>query len=317
MLHIVSDPVYTLHKTGRGHPEQPAREKAVSGALEAEGIKTTANTISPRKATQDEVLLCHSLSYFNLVCKEVGDLGPIDIKSLSMGDGDVQISKDSLDVALFAVGGVLDAVDHVMNRSGDSVFCVIRPPGHHAGISKGEGFCLFNNAAIGARYALKNYEINKILIADWDVHHGNGTQEIFYSDPAVFYFSTHEKNLYPFTGREEEIGEGAGKGTTLNCPISPGIESRIEVFRAFSHQLVEKMKDFKPELVIISAGFDAHQDDPLGHFNLVEKDFAALTKIVKQIADQYAEGRIVSVLEGGYNLEALAASCIAHCKVIS
>jgi acetoin utilization deacetylase AcuC-like enzyme len=313
MIYFVSDPLYTKHRTGYGHPEQPARAVVINQALEQAGHKTDANVLKPRIAKESEVVLCHTQSYFNLVQNEVSSLsGSLDTVLLSTGDA--PICSDSLDIALLAAGGVLTAIDQVINNPNSKAFCIVRPPGHHACSDKGMGFCLFNSVAIGARYAQQRYGIKKVLIVDWDVHHGNGTQEIFYSDPSVFYFSTHEKGNYPGTGHEEEIGEGAGKGFTLNCPIQPGPLSSFEVINAFDKTLKERMKSFKPEFVLISAGFDAHKDDPLGHFNLSDQDFFRLSKIVKEIADEYAQGRIVSVLEGGYNLKALASAATAHVK---
>ena len=315
MLYFISDPIYTTHKTGPWHPEQPARTSVIVQALEKAGLKTAKNTLSPRFALENEVLLCHTQPYFRLVQQEVKALeNPEEIADLSTGD--VVISAHSFDAALKAAGGVIIAVDKVMEAPQTRAFCIIRPPGHHACSFRGMGFCLFNNAAIGARYAQKKYGIEKVLIADWDVHHGNGTQEIFYRDPTVYYFSTHEKGLYPNTGYENEIGEGPGLGFTLNCPIKPGIHSREEVLNVFDSLLREKMKLFQPELVIISAGFDAHEADPLGHFNLRNEDFGLLTKIINEIADEYAQGKVVSVLEGGYNLEALATAAAFHASYL-
>lgn len=311
MLYFVSHTNYLFHRTGQWHPEQPARVAVIDNYLIEMQIKTSANTLVPRLATRDEILLCHREQYYEVVCNEVAALAnKPDLTLLSTGD--VVISAQSLDIALLAVGGCLVAIDKAMSSPNTHVFCIVRPPGHHACSDRGMGFCLFNNIAIAARYAQKNYGLKRILIVDWDVHHGNGTQEIFYHDPSVFYFSTHEKNLYPLTGHSDETGDGPGKGFTLNCPISAGSQSRYEVLKAFGEQLVPKMQQFKPELVLISAGFDAHVDDPLGHFNLNDQDFADLTKIVREIADKYAKGRIVSILEGGYNLQALATASLAH-----
>lgn len=315
MVYFVADSEYTKHRTGSGHPEQPARAVAIVNALIQNGLLTPSNTLTPRYASEEEVLLCHTPSYFALVQREVKRLeGYQDIVFLSTGDA--VICSDSLPVALLAVGGTLTAIDQVMDSKETSAFCIVRPPGHHACSDQGMGFCLFNNVAIAARYAQKKYGIQKVLIADWDVHHGNGTQEIFYEDPSVFYFSTHELNLYPLTGASEEIGSGLGRGTTLNCPIPAGPLSRVKVIEAFKTQLCDKMKEYQPDLVLVSAGFDAHERDPLGHFNLTDRDFAELTTIVKGIADEYAGGRLVSVLEGGYNLSALASASVAHAKVL-
>jgi acetoin utilization deacetylase AcuC-like enzyme len=308
MTFIITHPDFIKHRTGYGHPEQPARVRVINEALKNEGL--LENTLVPRKAIKEEVILCHTSNYFDLVQREISALQQIEIATLSTGD--VQICADSFDIALFAVGGVLNAVDAVCEGIARNAFCNIRPPGHHATADRGMGFCLFNNVAIAARYVQSKYGIKNVLIVDWDVHHGNGTQEIFYSDPSVFYFSTHEASHYPFTGFIEEIGEGLGKGTTLNCPILPSEESREEVIEAFEKKLVPMMEKFKPEFIFISAGFDAHIQDPLGHFNLSDNDYMTLTRIVKTIADNYASGRIVSVLEGGYHLRALASAAKAH-----
>jgi len=313
-MKFVSDPIYTAHLTSPGHPERPERVKVINIALEATKLKTPENSLTPRKATEKEITSCHTKKYFDLVKKETSDLEPTQITSLSTGD--VEISSDSFDAALYAAGGVLTAIDHVMSKAGSPVYCIVRPPGHHATPDRGMGFCLFNNIAIGARYAQKKYQLQRVLIVDWDVHHGNGTQDIFYNDPTVFYMSTHEKDLYPMTGRADETGKGLGKGTTLNFPIEPTSKAREEVLEAFDVHLRNAMKTFKPELVLISAGFDGHVNDPLGHFNLIDDDFYRLTVIVKEIANEHAKGRLVSVLEGGYDLRALASASLAHAKAL-
>lgn len=311
MIYFISDPAYVSHNTGSFHPEQPARPAVIVEALEKAGLKTSSNTIAPRLAAKEDILLCHTAPYFELVQSEIEALDEGEIDSLSTGD--TVISRPSFKIALLAAGAVLTAVDQVIQHPGSQAFCIVRPPGHHACSSQGMGFCLFNNVAIGARYAQQKYGLQRILIVDWDVHHGNGTQEIFDHDPTVFYFSTHEKGNYPGTGAEDETGEGPAKGTKMNFPILSGKHSRLAVMQAFE-KLQEKMKAFKPELVFISCGFDAHEKDLLGHFNLTDQDFFTLSGIVKSIADEYAQGRIVSVLEGGYYLPALASASIAHVK---
>jgi acetoin utilization deacetylase AcuC-like enzyme len=311
---LIADSFCTRHLTGQGHPESPLRYLAIDSLLTQKGFKNPDNTFKPRKANKTDLLLCHSENYLNIVednIQNCSQLNAID-GTYSLSTGDVQICPSSLEAALLAAGGALTAVDLVMEGNADNVFSYLRPPGHHACHDKGMGFCLFNNVAIAGRYAQQVYGIKQVLIVDWDVHHGNGTQEIFELDPSIFYFSTHQKGLYPGTGSENESGSGKAKGTKLNCPILPGSESRLHVLAAFKGPLMEAMKNFKPELILISAGFDAHYLDPLGGFNLTEDDFAELTKIVMRIADCYCGGRIVSLLEGGYHLQGLASSALAH-----
>jgi acetoin utilization deacetylase AcuC-like enzyme len=245
------------------------------------------------------------------VQQEVQELSAGQRKMLSTGD--VVISTDSYLTALLAAGACITGVDEVFQQKAAHAFCLVRPPGHHACSSQGMGFCLFNNVAIACRYAMKKYGIARALIVDWDVHHGNGTQEIFDQDPSVFYFSTHQKGIYPATGAEEDTGIN---DTKMNCPIMAGSRARLDVLGAFQDKLLPAMHKFRPECVFISAGFDAHVQDPLGGLNLIEDDFAALTEIVSQIASAYAKNRIISVLEGGYHLNALASSVLAHIKAL-
>lgn len=315
MVHFVYDPIFTKHLTGPGHPECPERVIAINTALESAQLIEPSLRLVPRAAQQEELLLVHTPAYLELVGRELTSvIDPEKIHQLSCGD--VTFSVDSYDAAIYAVGGALTAIDRVMNSPKSPVFSISRPPGHHASASKGMGFCLFNNAAIAARYAQKKYGVERILIADWDVHHGNGTQEIFYSDPTVFYFSTHEKDLYPYTGAAEESGAAEGIGFTCNCPIAASPASRIEVLEAFKNRLPFLMNTFQPELVLISCGFDAHLADPLGHFNLTDQDFFEITRVIKEIAEKHSFGRLVSILEGGYNLAALASAAIAHVQAL-
>lgn len=307
---IVLHPHCMNHFTGSHHPERPERFLAIYKELLAQKLLTPQNSHQARQATMEEITLVHTPAYFELVHKE------IEAGGTPLSTGDVEISKTSWEPGLLAAGAVHDAVDHTMAHKHPS-FSLMRPPGHHAGPDYGMGFCLFNNIAIGARYAQKKYGIQRVLIADWDLHHGNGTQHIFWEDPSVFYFSTHEYPFYPGTGGPDERGKNAGLGFNLNVPIYPGPRAREEVIEAFSETLVEEMKAFKPELVMISAGFDAHHLDPLGHLNLTEEDFGTLTHIMKKIAHEHAQGRIVSVLEGGYHLPALAKSAAVHIKSLA
>jgi acetoin utilization deacetylase AcuC-like enzyme len=317
MTYIVYSPEFLKHETGLHHPEAPGRVSEIFQALEEAGLVDSVRLILPRKASFEELCLCHTSSYVQLVEKETEALkkeGRGRLKFLSTGD--VVISENSYDVALFAVGAVLEAADTVMEKGAKRCFCVVRPPGHHATSSRGMGFCIFNNVAIGARYLQKKYKLKRILICDWDVHHGNGTQEIFDDDPSIFYFSTHQKGIYPGTGGKEECGKGEAYGTKMNFPILPE-DSRRQVCEIFEKELPRAMETFRPEFILISCGFDLHSSDPLGRFDLHDEDIEKLTKIVKAEAEKYANGRIISVLEGGYNLAALRSASVAHVRALS
>jgi acetoin utilization deacetylase AcuC-like enzyme len=306
---LLLDPFFKKHDTGAGHPERVARYEAISRALSANGIVEKAKKLERREATVEEVTLCHTPEYFELVRKEIADGTHL------LSTGDTMVCRESFEVALNAVGGLLNAVDAVLGKSLDNAFCAVRPPGHHATADRGMGFCVFNAVAVAARYAQRKHGIERVAIIDWDVHHGNGTQDIFYEDGSVFYFSTHQSPLYPGTGHPLETGEGAGKGTTLNAPFAAGA-GMAEIGGVFRERFGPAMEDFKPELVLISAGFDSRIDDPLGDFRLTDADFAELTRILMRIADKYAGGRLVSVLEGGYNVEGLALAVASHVETL-
>lgn len=293
--HLIFSPPSLLHITPPGHPESVYRYQILEKVFKSLPSQTG------RLATPDEIALCHNPLYIELVQREIANHLP------TLSTGDVELSPGSWEGALSSAGSVLTAVD-LIHEEGQA-FVITRPPGHHACSSQGMGFCLFNNVAIGARYAQKKYGFHKILIVDWDLHHGNGTEEIFLNDPSVFYFSTHESPLYPGTGL-------SSRDHIVNVPILAGPNSRVQIFDAFNKQLIPLMEIFKPELVFISAGFDAHYLDPLGHLDLRSEDFAELTRFVKKIANAYSKGRIVSVLEGGYHLQALAESAVHHYKEI-
>lgn len=226
-------------------------------------------------------------------------------------DPDTPVSPFSYQAAQLAIEGVLTAADRVMSGSVSNAFCAVRPPGHHAESNRAMGFCLFNNVAVCARYLQMQYGLKKIAIIDWDVHHGNGTQQIFYEDPTVLYFSIHQFPFYPGTGAEDEVGAGAGKGYTVNCPLPPG-KGDDEYVSIFEKVLIPTLKSFGPEFILISAGFDAHREDPLANMRVTEAGFGELTRLVKSCADHLCQGRIVSCLEGGYNLGALARSVEQH-----
>ena len=310
---LLIDPIYREHLlglVGREHPERPERFDAVVRGLDEAGLLNRLGRVEPRAATEEELLLCHTPEYLRQAKHDVQQ----GYAFLSTGDTD--ITSNSWDIAEQAVGGVLNAVDAVVAGRARNAFCAVRPPGHHATASRGMGFCLFNNVAIAARHAQRKHGVGRVLIVDWDVHHGNGTQDIFYSDPSVFFFSTHQWPLYPGTGRADETGDGAADGTITNFPFPAG-SGRKEVLGAVQNSLVPLMKRFRPELVLISAGFDSRVGDLLGRFTLTDGDFADLTREVMGIADQYAGGRVVSMLEGGYYLPGLALASAAHVQALS
>ena len=303
---LVVDPGCLAHDTGFGHPEAPRRFEAVSAALRGAGLGEKMERLEPRAVVAADLGLAHEAAYVALAEREIlSDAG-------QLSTGDTVVSPHSWEAALKAAGSGLAAVDAIVaGGKAARAFCVVRPPGHHADASRGMGFCIFNNIALAARHAQRRHGIGRVLIVDWDVHHGNGTQDIFYEDGSVFFFSTHQSPWYPGTGRAEEIGAGAGQGTTLNCPL-PAFSGRKEILACFEEKLVPAMEKFRPEFVFISAGFDARMEDPLGHFLLTDEDFADLTRLVAEIATRHAGGRIVSMLEGGYNLSGLASAVVAH-----
>jgi acetoin utilization deacetylase AcuC-like enzyme len=302
---LLLDPAFRLHHTGRGHPECPQRLDAIEQALGQQGLLQRCRPIAPRPITDAELLRCHSQGYLHTVRRD-GAYGRSELST-----GDTAISEHSEDVARLAAGGVLAAVDAVLDGSLANAFAAVRPPGHHAEPERGMGFCLFNNVALAARHAQAVHGLERVLIVDWDVHHGNGTQAIFWRDPSVFYLSVHEWGNYPGSGAADERGEGAGAGTTLNCPLPPGTTGP-QLLAAWREELVPLAEAFAPEFVLISAGFDSRGGDPLGDFRLEDGDFAALTQLMLDIAAQSAQGRLVSVLEGGYDLEGLASASAAH-----
>jgi acetoin utilization deacetylase AcuC-like enzyme len=263
-----------------------------------------------RIATDDELALVHVRRYIELVEREVAQ----DRGQLSTGDTD--ICAESAEIARRAAGCVLSAVDAVFSGEIVNAFCAVRPPGHHANATHGMGFCLFNNVAIATRYAQRRHGAERVVIADWDVHHGNGTQDIFYEDGSVLFFSTHQSPWYPGTGDVLERGEGAGMGKTINCPFPAGTAGP-KILGAFREQLLPAARAFHPDLVLLSAGFDSRVDDPLGHFLLADADFRDLTAMMRELADECCNGRLVSVLEGGYNLEGLGLAAAAHVRALA
>jgi acetoin utilization deacetylase AcuC-like enzyme len=305
---IVYADLFLNHDTG-GHPECPARYTAVMNALRGSDFTDRLRWLNPRAADQAELLGCHASEYIATAKQD------IDNGELYLSTGDTVISPGSWQAALHAAGGACVAVDAVIGAEVKNAFCVLRPPGHHATPTRGMGFCIFNNAAVAAKYAQQRHGIGKVLILDWDVHHGNGTQDAFYNDDSVFFFSAHQWPWYPGTGARDETGTGRGLGTTMNCPLGAG-SGRKQVMGVFERNLVPAMEKFKPELVIVSAGFDSRDGDPLGGFHLSDQDFIDLTRLALDLGEQYAEGRVVSVLEGGYDLNGLALATTAHCRAL-
>ena len=302
---VFHDPDCALHDTGPGHPETPERVAAVVRALESVARDGSIAMVRSGAATIDDLALVHDRSYIDLVRSDIAAGLP------ELSTGDTPLSDGSWTAALAAAGAVVGAVDAVMTDRCRSAFCAIRPPGHHVSQRRGMGFGLFNNLAIGVRHAQRRHGVGRVLIADWDVHHGNGTQAIFEADGSVLFFDTHEDPLYPGTGSRDENGHGAGQGLIVNRPFPAGA-GRREILGAYRDELVPLADRFRPELVMVSAGFDSQQDDLLGHFRLTPRDYADLTDVVRAIADRHAGGRIVSVLEGGYVPEALSRAVIAH-----
>ena len=303
-IHLVYDSAYLKHDTG-SHPENSRRLQAILHSLEGdESLSKKLARIVPQPASTEDIARCHRdelIRQIEMLCREGARF--IDV--------DTTISPESYDVARLAAGAAISAVDRVMSGEGQRAFGLIRPPGHHATISNAMGFCLFNNAAIAARYAQAKYGAERVLIVDWDVHHGNGTQEIFWTDPSVFYFSVHQFPYYPGTGSADERGGGKGESYTLNVPLRAGTPAR-DHRRAFTDALHEIERRFPPDLVIVSAGFDSRRGDPLGGLMLEDADFYEMTKEVLRLAEKYAAGRVVALLEGGYNLQLLGGSVKSH-----
>ena len=309
MTGLLADPIYRTHLESRpGHPERPERFDAVVAALAP--LRPRLEEIPCRAASDDELLLCHEPDYIHRAKAE------IEAGHMYLSTGDTDVTPNSWQVAIRAAGGVLNAVDAVCAGRAANAFCAVRPPGHHATARRGMGFCVLNNVALGARYAQRKHGVARVAIVDWDVHHGNGTQEIFYRDPSVFFFSTHQWPLYPGTGRADETGGGAGEGTTMNFPLPAG-SGRREILGAVQDSLIPAMERFQPELVMISAGFDSRAGDLLGRFTLCDEDFRDLTRAVIEIAARTASRRVVSVLEGGYSLEGLASAARAHVEALA
>ncbi|SNY92566.1 Acetoin utilization deacetylase AcuC [Cohaesibacter sp. ES.047] len=299
----ITHPAFLKHKTPEGHPERPDRMRAVNMALEHEKFHFLPRE-EARMGSREDIMRCHPTELVDQLETLTPEEGLVAI------DGDTTLSPDTFDAALYAIGASTQAVDEVMQGLVNNAFCGIRPPGHHAEINKAMGFCFFNNAAVAARYAQSKYGAEKIAIIDWDLHHGNGTQDIFWDDPSVMYCSTHQMPLYPGTGALNEAGKD-DMGNIVNAPLGIG-DGSDKIREAFEARLLPELYDFNPDLVIISAGFDAHIRDPLGDLTCTEADFSWMTGKLMDVADKCCDNRIVSLLEGGYDLTALARSVAVH-----
>ena len=304
---LIYDPIYLKHDTG-AHVENSSRLVETVALLEKSKLMGKLVTIVPRAATLEEVSLSHTPGHISRVqsCSARGG---------GWLDGDTYASPASYDVALYAVGGALQGVDAVMAGEVNHAFALVRPPGHHATSDEAMGFCLFNNIAVAAEYAKRNYNLERVLIVDFDVHHGNGTQDIFYSDPKVLYFSTHQYPWYPGSGSIYEDGAGEGKGFTVNVPL-PAYCGDNELLRAYKEILVPVAKRFQPQLILVSAGYDPHWADQLSLMQLTVAGFAGIVNIIKELADELCQGKLLLSLEGGYHLEALSHSIKATLEIL-
>ncbi len=296
---FVYHPDYLNHDTGPNHPERPDRLRASLSVLQESDIWEQLHSIEPTPASTAQLLYAHEPAYPEHIKQYCDAEIPLTY--------DTTVVKASYDIALLSTGGVLNAADAVATGSVQNAFAMVRPPGHHATPNQSMGFCLFNNIAIAARYLQREHGAGKVAIVDWDVHHGNGTQDIFYEDESVFFFSIHQSPLYPGTGSSYERGSGKGRGTNLNVPMPPG-SGDTEYATVFTDTLIPALQDFAPEFTLISAGFDAHYLDPLANTELTADGFATLTDLILE----FAEGRVVSALEGGYSLEGVSESVVAH-----
>ena len=301
---LITSNTYKNHNTGDGHPEKIDRVTAVIENFKKIDNK---NLIWKKPNDYDQSILSktHSSNYIDQVQNS------FPTKGLFFLDGDTVVSPGSKDATKDAVGSIITAIDGVENKEFKNAFCCVRPPGHHAEKEKAMGFCIYNNVAVGANYLIEKYKYKKIAIIDFDVHHGNGTQDIFYNNPKVHYYSTHQYPLYPGTGDTNETG----CGNIINVPLKAGTGSEI-YHEIFDQRIMQGLDKQKPDFIILSAGFDAHTADPLASLNLVEKDFEVITEKLKSLANQYCGGKIVSMLEGGYDIHALEQSMLTHLKVL-
>lgn len=307
MTILYTDPRFLEHETGT-HRERPERLVAIHAELAQSGLAAQCLAAETRIATVDELARIHGRTYIGRVAEYAKEGG-------GWIEADTFLSPKSYDVACRAAGTALAAVDAVINGPDVQALCLVRPPGHHALIHEAMGFCLFNNIALAADHAIKQHHLERVLVVDWDVHHGNGTQDIFYNRNDVWFLSAHRFPFYPGTGKKDETGTGKGLGTKFNLPIAFGTP-RKDYLAQFESLLTDAVKKSKPQLILISAGFDAHAEDPIGSLGLETEDFETLTKLIMQAANSTCQGRIVSCLEGGYNVRRLADSVACHLKTL-
>jgi len=304
---LVYDPIYLEHDTG-DHVENSQRLVVAISYLKETGIKEKLSCLPSRPALLEELKMIHAPDYISFVKSKAEKGG-------GWLDPDTIMSPKSYEAALYAAGGLMGAIEAVMKREVDNAFALVRPPGHHAIHDRAMGFCIFNNIAVAAKFALNKFNLNRILIADFDVHHGNGTQDAFYADPRVLYFSTHQYPFYPGTGWIDETGTGEGEGTTVNFPMTAGWGDE-EYLRTFNEVLVPVAQRFQPQLILVSAGFDAHWADQLAMMRVSVKGFAQMVMILKELAAELCQGRLIFTLEGGYNLQVVASSIKAVFDVL-
>ncbi|MBA3815169.1 MAG: histone deacetylase [Parachlamydiaceae bacterium] len=333
VVFVANKEIFMKHITGKTHPEAPQRVEAIENSLRQANIMKNENTIKPRRATIDEISLCHDKRYQKELEKQIINLqeyesldSDFDTSNCKVTNvpGDFKISFDTLETSQYAAGAPLTAIEYILDEKNNTsrAFCIVRPPGHHAHEHTGSGFCVFNNVAIAAKHLTKNLGFKRVLIVDWDAHHGDGTQKLTESDGRIFYFSTHKDTstgFYPgpHWGSANDTG-GNEQRSVLNCPVYGSKDQcRKKILEAFHNQLVPAMEQFKPDFVLISCGFDAHENDSLVGLGLKDEDYKELTNTCINIAEKHAKGRIVSVLEGGYNLDAISGAAIAHARALS